>query len=254
MRAVERTWLKMPSTAPNLDLSKALSLGSEVVFKMSHNRTQMICPHEDLSEPVPSSTSTKMIVNGTYEYWHYGCDGLDDRGWGCGYRTLQTIASWIRFQRNLPDDPRVPSLPEIQNILVTMEDKSPTFRGSREWIGSFEVCLVLDHLYDIPSKIIHVNQGSQLKSHFPTIQEHFRRFGSPIMMGGDQDCSSKGIFGALASSTSQYLLIVDPHYWGKSCSNADLFENNWIHWRKLEDFVDSSFYNMCLPQIKAVQS
>ena len=30
-----------------------------------------------------------------YEYWHYLCDGFDDRGWGCGYRTLQTIASWI---------------------------------------------------------------------------------------------------------------------------------------------------------------
>ena len=30
-----------------------------------------------------------------YEYWHYNCDRFDDRGWGCGYRTLQTIASWI---------------------------------------------------------------------------------------------------------------------------------------------------------------
>ena len=31
----------------------------------------------------------------TYDYWHYVCDNFDDRGWGCGYRTLQTIASWI---------------------------------------------------------------------------------------------------------------------------------------------------------------
>ena len=29
-----------------------------------------------------------------YDYWHYVCDNFDDRGWGCGYRTLQTIASW----------------------------------------------------------------------------------------------------------------------------------------------------------------
>ena len=35
------------------------------------------------------------VVRGDYEYWHYGCDELDDRGWGCGYRTLQTLASWI---------------------------------------------------------------------------------------------------------------------------------------------------------------
>ena len=38
---------------------------------------------------------TLETVAGDYEYWHYGCDGFDDRGWGCGYRTLQTIASWI---------------------------------------------------------------------------------------------------------------------------------------------------------------
>ncbi len=38
---------------------------------------------------------TLETVRGDYDYWHYGCDGFDDRGWGCGYRTLQTIASWV---------------------------------------------------------------------------------------------------------------------------------------------------------------
>ena len=33
-----------------------------------------------------------------YDYWHYCCDTFDDRGWGCGYRTLQTIASWIIYR------------------------------------------------------------------------------------------------------------------------------------------------------------
>ena len=25
-------------------------------------------------------------VRGDYHYWHYQCDGVMDRGWGCGYR------------------------------------------------------------------------------------------------------------------------------------------------------------------------
>lgn len=33
----------------------------------------------------------------------------------------------------------VPSLRSIQEILVALEDKEPSFIGSRDWIGSVEV-------------------------------------------------------------------------------------------------------------------
>ena len=26
------------------------------------------------------------LICGSSSYFHYGVDGLDDRGWGCGYR------------------------------------------------------------------------------------------------------------------------------------------------------------------------
>ena len=45
--------------------------------------------------PDPDNSSEVTLCRGDYEYWHYGRDGFDDRGWGCGYRTLQTICSWI---------------------------------------------------------------------------------------------------------------------------------------------------------------
>merc|ERR550532_1746403 len=87
-----------------------------------------------------------------YEYWHYLCDGFDDRGWGCGYRTLQTIASWIIERKGLTSSKHlnndssktlVPSIPDIQRILVEdLKDKESGFAGSRDWIGSFEVCLI----------------------------------------------------------------------------------------------------------------
>ena len=53
---------------------------------------------------------------GKVTYWHYGCQGVDDRGWGCGYRTLQTIISWI--QHNSRTELTVPTIKKIQEILV----------------------------------------------------------------------------------------------------------------------------------------
>lgn len=171
-----------------------------------------------------------------YEYWHYCCDSFDDRGWGCGYRTLQTIASWIINRQSLPlsEQPinensakAVPSIPEIQRVLVEdLKDKPNSFLGSRDWIGSFEVCLVLDYLYDVPCKIIHapaiVTKGESRHSivdHVDALRNHFQKFGSPIMMGGDVDSSSKGIFGIATSKNKKYyLLVVDPHFWDKKTS------------------------------------
>ena len=77
------------------------------------------------------------------------------QGWGCGYRTLQTICSWVQRQRlEAPPESRgktcpVPGIRDIQCALVEMGDKPETFVQSRQWIGSFEVCLCLDYFYDV---------------------------------------------------------------------------------------------------------
>ncbi|CAK1550773.1 unnamed protein product [Leptosia nina] len=186
------------------------------------------------------------LVNGNYEYYHYLCDGFDDRGWGCGYRTLQTICSWMNH--NLQKKCPVPTVKEIQTILVDMEDKPKSFLNSREWIGSFEVCLVIDKLYDVPCKIIHVNQGDALNSIVEQLKTHFQRFGSPVMMGGDVDCSSKGIMGIHVNGDDSRLLVVDPHYVGKEQTKEFLHKKGWVKWQPLKDFLSSSFYNLCLPQ------
>ena len=132
-----------------------------------------------------------------------------------------------------------------------MEDKPEKFIGSRDWIGSYEVCLIIDKIFDIPSKIIHIPKGALLRDHIPTVINHFRKFGSPIMMGGDRDASSKGIFGVAQDKNDQcYLLVVDPHYYGKPISDPKMLsENGWVAWKSLDEFVHDSFYNLCLPQI-----
>ena len=72
-------------------------------------------------------------------------------------------------------------------------------------------------------------------------------------MGGDQDASSKGVFGVATNRDGRdYLLIIDPHYYGKDLKNIkDLHKDGWVQWKPVDDFVHSSFYNLCLPQCSA---
>ena len=118
-------------------------------------------------------------------------------------------------------------------------------------VQTFKVCLVIDELFNVPSKIIHVRSDIKLADEFQKMEEHFQRFGSPVMMGGDMDASSKGVFGTLSSADGKdkKLLILDPHYWGKEVKVEKLISDGWAKWVNCEDFLDSSFYNLCLPQI-----
>ena len=57
---------------------------------------------------------TDYLVDGTYSYHHYMQDRMNDDGWGCAYRSLQTLVSWFRYQ-GYTEKP-VPSHAEIQQV------------------------------------------------------------------------------------------------------------------------------------------
>ncbi len=206
--------------------------------------------YQDLSN---SNNSNIKSVKGQLKYFHYDCDGFNDAGWGCGYRTTQTICSWVRNQlmksssENLP---QVPSILEIQKILADSGDKPSRFVGSREWIGCFESCIIIDTLYNVPSKILHSNNNSLMNS-VQSISDHFDKFASPIMMGGDLDNASKAILGVMSDNE---FLIVDPHF--KNSKNNqikknEIIEKGWISWKEISQYnTNSSFYNFCMPQLK----
>ncbi|XP_068616188.1 ufm1-specific protease 2-like, partial [Brachionichthys hirsutus] len=93
-------------------------------------------PHLVLTHP--SLDNGKVyLVQGTYSYHHYMQDRMDDNGWGCAYRSLQSICSWF-LQQGYVGRP-VPTHKEIQQALVDIGDKPAPFVGSRQWIGSIEV-------------------------------------------------------------------------------------------------------------------
>jgi len=201
---------------------------------------------QNVHEIVKSPGIDAVTASGQYHYWHYCCDGKDDRGWGCGYRTLQTMISWLI--QNVPglSSKCVPSISEIQGCLVSMGDKPGSFLDSRDWLGSVEVALVIDQLLGVPCKLVHVSPGiDQSRAIIQTLKSHLSKTGCPAMMGGDRDAASKGIFGASEGG----LLVVDPHYDGKPISARELAEQGWVRWVNIEELCKHSFYNICLPQV-----
>lgn len=204
--------------------------------------------HEGLALPLTAYERCS-VVSGQCVYYYYGCDGQDDRGWGCGYRTVQTIGSWFNYVTHGGKSRPPPSLSEIQQTLIRLEDKPPSFLGSKEWIGTFEAALVLDHLYDVPCRLVHARSGgTELEQAAQDLHHHFLTRGSPVMMGGDRDNSSKGILGVCTGKEGSYLLIMDPHYYGSVPDKESLQKNGWVAWRRVQSLDQSSFYNLCLPQ------
>ncbi|XP_067632974.1 probable Ufm1-specific protease 1 [Eurosta solidaginis] len=206
--------------------------------------------------PPPTSTSPETVsitlyTEGDFTYFHYSCDDFKDNGWGCAYRTLQSVCSWIACKRNsIECESTIPSIKEIQQTLVEVGDKTSEFVGSHEWIGAIEVFYVLDMLYDVVCKIIHIAYHEDLKRYASVLKKYFEDYGGLVMMGGDKDAGSKGVAGIHICGNQVYLLVIDPHFVGKLNSAEELVERGYIRWQHTSEFVDSSFYNLCLPQLK----
>uniref|UniRef100_A0A8C8RHW4 UFM1 specific peptidase 1 (inactive) n=1 Tax=Pelusios castaneus TaxID=367368 RepID=A0A8C8RHW4_9SAUR len=204
--------------------------------------------------PFPGPPTEAALVSGPYLYYHYGCDGLDDRGWGCGYRTLQTLCSWLAAAgaRAGPggSPQQVPTLPALQQALVDMGDKAPAFTSSQEWIGTVEAALCIDHFFGVPCKIAHSPRGQGLEGQLGALCAHFQGGGGPVMLGGDADSSSKGILGVCSTPAGPHLLILDPHYYQGvgGLTREGVQAAGWVHWQPLAALDPTSFYNLCLPQ------
>ena len=76
------------------------------------NYSGLISPHAGLKGKYPET----QIIRGHLEYKHYMQDGFNDDGWGCAYRSLQSIISWFKLQGFTAA--KIPTHREIQECLV----------------------------------------------------------------------------------------------------------------------------------------
>ncbi|KAG9479854.1 hypothetical protein GDO78_011730 [Eleutherodactylus coqui] len=131
--------------------------------------------------------------------------------------------------------------------LVDVGDKPSSFVGSRQWIGSIEVQLVLNQLLGVTSKIMFVNQGTELASRGRDLVLHFQTEGTPVMIGGG--VLAHTILGVNWSETTGEIkfLILDPHYKGAEDLQT-IVEKGWCGWKGADFWTADAYYNLCLPQ------
>lgn len=201
-------------------------------------------PHRVLTHPSLDQGKVN-LVRGIYSYHHYMQDHIDDNGWGCAYRSLQTICSWFKQQGYV--ERSVPTHREIQQALVDVGDKEPSFVASRQWIGSIEVQNVLNQLLGVTSKIMFVSQGSELASKGRELTNHFLSEGTPVMIGGG--VLAHTILGVAWSETTGQIryLILDPHYTGAEDLGV-ITDKGWCGWKGPDFWDQTAYYNLCLPQ------
>ncbi|GMJ13705.1 hypothetical protein like AT3G48380 [Hibiscus trionum] len=245
--------LGLPFDRPLLRVANSLDLSTKDRSSRSLTRKGSSLL-KDVHIGIPSSGVSGGIVSlvqGSYEYYHYLHDGFDDSGWGCAYRSLQTIISWFRLQHYSSID--VPSHREIQQSLVDIGDKDPSFIGSREWIGAIELSFVLDKLLGVSCKVINVRSGSELPEKCRELALHFETQGTPIMIGGGVLAYTLlGVDYNEATGECAFL-ILDPHYTG-SDDVKKIVNGGWCGWKKSVDskgksfFLQDKFYNLLLPQ------
>ncbi|KAL1023467.1 hypothetical protein UPYG_G00041190 [Umbra pygmaea] len=233
------TRFELPNNRPYLRRANSFHFPDEP-YKDGYLRN----PHIHLKHPTLEKGKL-YLVQGVYSYHHYMQDRMDDNGWGCAYRSLQTICSW--FQQQGYVERSVPSHREIQQALVDVGDKQASFVGSRQWIGSIEVSAVLDQLLGVSSKIMFVSQGSELASKGRELSNHFLSEGTPIMIGGG--VLAHTILGVAWSETTGEIryLILDPHYTG--VEDLQIITNKgWCGWKGPDFWDQNAYYNLCLPQ------
>jgi Peptidase family C78 len=201
--------------------------------------------HLPLIEPKSTDVGTKTAVKGHYAYFHYAQDGFDDKGWGCAYRSLQTIISWVSEQNYFYKE--VPSHYQIQKLLVEIGDKPKEFIGSKEWIGAYEVMLILDTYCNITCKILNLNSGAEFGNKGRELANHFNTEGTPVMIGGGVLAYTLlGVDYNEDTGDCRYL-ILDPHYVGNDNQNT-ILQKGWCAWKTSDIFRNDCFYNLCLPQ------
>ncbi|VEL19374.1 unnamed protein product [Protopolystoma xenopodis] len=151
------------------------------------DKSTLVTPH--LALQPPKGLGVVSVLQGRYTYKHYLQDEFLDRGWGCAYRSLQTLISWLMWQEKTPlESPGpLPTHIEIQRSLVRIGDKPASFAGSKQWIGSLEVSFCIQELYGIQCRLLPISRGSEMSSQAGSlIAEHFASGGGPVMVGGGQ--------------------------------------------------------------------
>ena len=187
-----------------------------------------------------------------YKTYHYGDDNINDAGWGCSYRNLQTIlACYKKYYNNNIEIPNIKKILSFYN-----KDINDNKYFTDIWIEPYQIyeyltnfnkefsgynCLYVKNKNDM-SKIlktdisIYTNNNSTYTNFddiYMLIIEHFAETKLPIVI-------DDGIFSyCFILLNDNEILLIDPHIQN---------DNNTIN--KPIDYLKKSFWMYFFPKIK----
>ncbi|KAK6110451.1 Peptidase C78 family protein [Brugia pahangi] len=184
------------------------------------------------------------IISGSYNYHHYMQDGINDNGWGCAYRSFQTLWSWFVLQGYI--DKPTPTHREIQQSLYDCGDKDAMFVGSQQWIGSIELGYCFENMAGIESRVLTTNSGTEVTGNIRQLALHFKTHGTPIMIGGGMLAHTILGVDFNESTGEASFLVLDPHYSGDEDLHT-IITRGWCSWKMPSFWKEEYFYNLLLP-------
>ena len=116
-----------------------------------------------------------------------------------------------------------------------MGDKPISFVGTSEWIGAFEVSMLIHHLTGIECKILNVTKGTDVVSKLAELKSYFENHGAPIMFGGGLYAYT--LLGVEYNDEESRFLILDPHYTASDTVNK-IIEKQGVSWKKADLFEE----------------
>ncbi|EDW18227.1 probable Ufm1-specific protease 2 [Drosophila mojavensis] len=234
----------LPATRPYFRRANQCRFQDEIDAVDSATWTPLLNTHLGV-RPSGVTDGKEYLVNGNYHYYHYLQQQVQDKGWGCAYRSLQTICSWFLLQ-GYTERP-IPTHLEIQEYLHKINDKPASFVGSSQWIGSTELSMCLQGFLNVDSKILHVASGAELSTIASELAMHFQTQGTPVMIGGGVLAHTIiGVDYCVQTGQAKFL-ILDPHYTGPD-DLATIQIKGWCGWKGLDFWDKKSYYNLCMPQ------
>ena len=129
-----------------------------------------LCPHKIFSPHLFIKTTQKQkhkeyYSKGLYEYYHYSDQSFNDHGWGCAYRSLQTMLSWFNIQNHC-EISKMPTITQIQQTIDLINIGSDQkLKQTREWIGATQVSWVVKRMTGYDCRILHIADGKDIIEH-----------------------------------------------------------------------------------------
>ena len=164
-----------------------------------------------------------------YKTYHYGDNGINDNGWGCSYRNIQTIISCYKKYYNPSTN-----TPNISEILLFFKKNRKSSKSRELWIEPYDIArylnffdnkLIGNHYVYVTndtdfSKILKTDVAFYLNDNliindfsklYSIIKQHFKNTKLPVVIDDGVFSYCFTMDNNNKDNNKDTILLIDPH-------------------------------------------